>query len=260
MPALHTYALAAASFLVTATLASPTPAKDDSLVTKIAVRATSSSTAISKSDQLAAAISSFSADINSISAAVTVGQAILTQIVPAPGPSSIPQLQAELQKIITTNPGDIFQSASEILLNGLAGGDYAQITSAYLVESNTNNINLLPPRTPVYPKANPNDAPYSVSEALLRAAIYIPPTFTYGRIPAVIFLEGTGAFAGENFGPNYGKLLQGSTIGDPVYLNIPTRNLFDKQVAAEYAAYAVNYISGISGGKNVSRQYSINRL
>ena len=245
MRSFATYAFATVSIL-TLSLASPTPTED-----KVAVRA-ASTTAILNAGQLDTALSSFNANLNSVSAAVKIGQAILTQIVPAPGPTSIPQLQSQLQNITTANAGDIIKSGLEILLNGLAGGDYVQIASAYLVKSSTTNINLQVPKTPVYPKANPKDAPYSLSEAALRAAIYIPPAFTYGQIQPVIFLEGTGTFAGENFGPNYGKLLTGSSFADPVYLNVPTMNLFDKQLAAEYTAYAVNYISAISNGKNVS--------
>lgn len=47
-------------------------------------------------------------------------------------------------------------------------------------------------------------------------------------------------------------LLQGSTIADPVWLNIPDLLLGDAQQHAEYVAYAVNYISGISGKRQVS--------
>lgn len=47
-------------------------------------------------------------------------------------------------------------------------------------------------------------------------------------------------------------LLQGSSIADPVWLNIPGYLLGDVQQNAEYVAYAVNYISGISGNRNVS--------
>lgn len=68
----------------------------------------------------------------------------------------------------------------------------------------------------------------------------------------VLFLPGTGAVAGQNFGPNFGKLLVQNNVADPVYVNIPGENLADIQVAAEYAAYAINYISGISNGVNVS--------
>ncbi|KAK5124607.1 hypothetical protein LTR85_001320 [Meristemomyces frigidus] len=253
MPAaLNSYsALAAASLLATLALASPTPVERDA-ITKVAIRQATSSTAISNSNQLAAAIGSFSADFQSLSAAVTVGEAIFTQIIPAPGPTGMAQAQAELQEITSANPGDIFKSGYEILLNGLAGGDYAQIANAYLLESNTMNVNTRQPATPIYPKASPNDAPYSLTEQQLRQVIYIPPGFTYGRIPPVLFLPGTAAVAGQNFGPNYGKLFAQNKIADPVYVNLPGENLADIQVAAEYVAYAVNYISGISGGKNVS--------
>jgi hypothetical protein len=47
-------------------------------------------------------------------------------------------------------------------------------------------------------------------------------------------------------------LLQGSSIADPVWLNIPDFLLDDAQQNAEYVAYAVNYISGISQKRKVS--------
>ncbi|KAI7619113.1 alpha/beta-hydrolase, partial [Hortaea werneckii] len=207
---------------------------------------------ITDSSQLAAAISSFPADLASIAAGISVGEAILTNIVPAPGPTSIPQLASDFSQIISTDPADIFSSGAEILLNGFAGSDYLNLINSYLLESSTNNLNLIPPRQPIYPRASPSDAPYSLSESDLRKAIYIPPGFTYGRVPGVIFLPGTAALAGQNFGPNYGKLLKDRQVADPVYVNIPNENLGYIQTAAEYAAYAVNYISGISGGRNVS--------
>lgn len=250
MPSFSYQVALTASLYAVSTLASPTPAKPEA-VTKIALRQASSSTAISNSAQLSAALSSFSAGLNSPATDAALGQAILTQIAPAAGPTSIPQALAELGIISSSNLGNIFQSGADILLAGLAGGDYAQIANGYTTESNTNNTNTREPATPVYPQASPADAPYSLSEADLRKVIYIPPGFTYGQIQGVVFLPGTGAVAGQNFGPNYGKLFMQNKIADPVYVNIPQENLADIQVAAEYAAYAINYISGISGGKNV---------
>jgi len=218
--------MVAATLLVTQTLASPTPVEREA-VTNIAVGQASSSAAISNSNQLAAAIESFSADFQSLSAAVSVGEAIFTQIVPAPVPTVVSQLQSELQEIITANPGDISESGAEILLNGLANGDYAQVAKGYLLESSSTNINLIPPSTTIYPKASPNDAPYSLSEAALREVIHIPLAFTYGRIPPVIFLPGTGAVAGQNFGPNFATLFAQKKIADPVYVNISGDNLAD---------------------------------
>ncbi|KAI7040771.1 alpha/beta-hydrolase [Hortaea werneckii] len=236
------------ALLSSSSLATPTPV--DKPPAKV-VQARQDSK-ITDSSQLAAAISSFPADLSSIAAGISVGEAILTNIVPAPGPSSIPQLASDFSQIISTDPADIFSSGAEILLNGFAGSDYINLINSYLLESNTNNLNLIPPRQPIYPRASPSDAPYSLSESDLRKAIYIPPGFTYGRVAPVIFLPGTAALAGQNFGPNYGKLLKDRKVADPVYVNIPNENLGDIQTAAEYAAYAVNYISGISGGRNVS--------
>lgn len=172
MPAFSSYQLlAAASLLATQVLASPTPVEKEA-ITKVAVRATSTADAISNSNQLASAIGSFSADAASVAAAVSVGEAILTQIVPLPGPTAISQANSELQTILGANPGTIFDSGYKILLNGLAGGDYLNIADAYLFESNTDNINLQTPATTIYPKAGPNDAPYSLTESQLREVIY----------------------------------------------------------------------------------------
>jgi hypothetical protein len=175
-----------------------------------------------------------------------------SNIVPAPAPTSIAQELAGIKQVVSPHPKDIFQSGAEILAAGFAGGDYVTIANAYLFQSSTKNFNLRQPLVPVYPKAGPLDAPYSLTEKQLREVIYIPPDFTYGRRPPVIFLPGSGAVAGQNFGPNYGKLFKAQDVADPVYLNLPGQNLADIQVAAEYTAYAINYISAISGGKKVS--------
>jgi hypothetical protein len=64
----------------------------------------------------------------------------------------------------------------------------------------------------------------------LRSAIYIPSAFTYGKVPPVILIPGTGVTAGEDFAPNFGKLFASSDYADPVYLNIPGQQLADIQV------------------------------
>lgn len=60
--------------------------------------------------------------------------------------------------------------------------------------------------------------------------IYIPSSFTYSKIPAVISVPGTAILAGGNFGPNIGKEFQGLDYADPVYLNIPDKQLADLKV------------------------------
>lgn len=65
-------------------------------------------------------------------------------------------------------------------------------------------------------------------------------------------VTGTGAIGGENFESNFITLFQNSKIADPVWINPPTFQLGDAQKESEVVAYAINYISGISGQKNVS--------
>lgn len=100
----------------------------------------------------------------------------------------------------------------------------------------------------LYPKKKDStDASYSVSEANLRAAIVIPPGFTYGKKTPVLFVPGTGAYGGANFANNLRKLLTGQSYADPVWVNIPGAMLGDAQINSEYIAYAINYISAVSG-------------
>lgn len=65
-------------------------------------------------------------------------------------------------------------------------------------------------------------------------------------------IPGTGAIGGENFETNFIKLFTGSSFADPVWINPPTFQLGDAQKESEVVAYAINYISGISGNSNVS--------
>ncbi|EFQ33863.1 hypothetical protein CGRA01v4_10758 [Colletotrichum graminicola] len=114
-----------------------------------------------------------------------------------------------------------------------------------------NNNNIRNPVKPIWPRKDAADAPYSLSEAQLRQAIFIPQSFTYGQKPPVIFVPGTGVYGGEAFGPNLQKLLSNVPYADPVWLNIPGALLGEPRTNSEYVAYAINYINGICG-KNSS--------
>ncbi|KXJ86499.1 hypothetical protein Micbo1qcDRAFT_219036 [Microdochium bolleyi] len=107
------------------------------------------------------------------------------------------------------------------------------------------------PSRPVYPKAKSCDAPYSVSEAKLRAAIHIPATFTYGRKRPVILFPGTSNTGYITFSGNFIPLLTGVEWADPVWVNVPGFLLDDAQVNAEYAAYAMNYIAALTSRSDV---------
>jgi hypothetical protein len=111
-------------------------------------------------------------------------------------------------------------------------------------ENSINNNNPRPPVS-IYPRKSSQDAPYSVSEDALRKAIYIPPSFTYGKVRPIIMVPGTGSYGGIVFANNLRKLLTGSSYADPVWLNIPNAMLDDAQINSEYIAYAINYISAV---------------
>ncbi|THY60453.1 alpha/beta-hydrolase [Aureobasidium pullulans] len=95
------------------------------------------------------------------------------------------------------------------------------------------------------------DAPYTVDEATLRAAIHIPSGFTYGAKPPVILMPGTGNTGFETFQGNFIPALKGQSYADAVWLNVPGSLLDDSQTNSEFIAYAINYISGIAS-RNVS--------
>ena len=93
------------------------------------------------------------------------------------------------------------------------------------------------------------NAPFDIAESALRAAIYIPPGFTWGAKQPVLMSPGTGATGVETFSSNIGKLLSGTSFADPVYLNVPQNLLNDAQANAEYVAYALQYLYAMTSKK-----------
>jgi hypothetical protein len=143
-------------------------------------------------------------------------------------------------------------SAVEMIAGGFGPAQIGNAVQTYSSGCNSqNNNNAKNPATPVFPKKGPSDAPYSLTEAQLRAIIYIPSTFTYGKVQPLVMVPGTGSEGCLTFQSNFIQQFTGSSIADPVWLNIPSFMLNDAQVNAEYVAYAMNYISGISNS-NVS--------
>ncbi|KAL1307001.1 hypothetical protein AAFC00_005631 [Neodothiora populina] len=145
---------------------------------------------------------------------------------------------------------NLYEFIASIVAEGLTTdsvADALQFVDGILTgENNMNNVNTRNPATPVYPQKACGDAPYSLDEGALRAAIYIPSTFTYGKVPPVILVPGTGNTGYITFQGNFIQLLTGTSYADPVWLNIPGYLLGDAQINAEYVAYAMNYITGIS--------------
>ncbi|KAJ0414025.1 hypothetical protein BJY00DRAFT_46244 [Aspergillus carlsbadensis] len=137
----------------------------------------------------------------------------------------------------------ILAAASPAGLNRRAADDVNSI----------NNLNLVNPATPVFPRKAAGDAPFSVPEKALRAAIHIPPAFEYGagsKSP-VILIPGTAVPGGTTYADGFARLLGETDYADPVWLNIPGNSLNDVQVNSEYVAYAINYITGVSRGEKV---------
>lgn len=178
---------------------------------------------------------------------------LLVQIQPTTRPTAISQVLAGQQSIWAspTRTSNFYGAIATQVANGL-GPRLDGTLSTVLVgglpigENSINNNNRA--ISGLYPrKAKTTDAPYSVPEDQLRAAIFIPPGFTYGKKTPVLFVPGTGSYGGTNFANNIRKLLTGTSFADPVWLNVPGAQLGDVQINSEYVAYAINYISAVSG-------------
>jgi len=165
-------------------------------------------------------------------------------------PTAVSQAFATLSSIYAAKPSNIFDYNAALIANGLVSDSVeeviAGVASEFSPEDSSTNINLRRPSSTIYPKKSSSDAPYSVSQAELQAAIYIPSTFTYGKKPPVILFPGTGSTGYTTFIGNYIPLLTGVSWADPVWVNVPGLLFNDAQVNAEYAAYAINYIAGIT--------------
>ncbi|KAF1817353.1 alpha/beta-hydrolase [Eremomyces bilateralis CBS 781.70] len=170
-----------------------------------------------------------------------------------PAPQSIEEALASITLVLQIGDG-IYDLAVALIAAGFAPGDISSILSTYSIGDNSPfNINLRSPQGDrIFPKKSPSDAPYSIPEIILRGAIRIPSSFTYGQKPPLLMVPGTGSTGGISFGGNFRKLFKNVAYADPVWLNIPGFLLNDAQENAEFVAYAINYISGISQNKNVS--------
>lgn len=185
---------------------------------------------------------------------------ILSRIQPAKTPPTSPeQVQSIVRDAFGLLPPNLNKAAAKLIGAGLGATNVASVVTGALEtgENNPNNVhNPDPPRTNttssnngIYPSADPRDAPYSLPEAQLRAALYIPESFTYGAKPPVIFVPGTGSYGGSAFAPNLRKLLTNVSYADPVWLNVPHAMLGDAQQNAEYVAYAIHYVSALAGSR-----------
>jgi hypothetical protein len=161
---------------------------------------------------------------------------------------------AAIENILSGDNLSLVDIATKITVAGLVPPGILSLLNGYLDSTLNSHNNKNPaPSAKIYPSKATGDAPYSVPEDKLRAAIQIPDTFSFGRNgrTPVILIPGTAVPAGTTYNFNFGKL--GNSIPvDPVWVNIPRTSLSDAQVNSEYVAYAINYISAISAGKSVA--------
>lgn len=178
----------------------------------------------------------------------------LSAVSPTSTPTSYADSSSRLQSIYSAykGPGSLFASAVALIANGFSPSDIVSAVAAIDVVTGINspvNFNPKNPWPPIYPFKSFLDAPYDLTEVQLREIIYIPPTFTYGKIKPVILIPGSGSRGGVNYEGNFIKLFTGSSYADPVWINPPAFQLEDAQTAAEYTAYAINYIRSVHSRK-----------
>jgi hypothetical protein len=148
----------------------------------------------------------------------------------------------------------IVDAANAITAAGLIPSEIASFLNGYLdSELNSRNNSNPAVKQNIYPHKAAADAPYSVPESTLRAAIHIPDSFSFGRNgnTPVILIPGTAIPAGTTYYYSFSQLANSSAGIDVVWVNMPRASLSDAQVNAEYVAYAINYISALSAGQSV---------
>ncbi|KAF1930636.1 alpha/beta-hydrolase [Didymella exigua CBS 183.55] len=181
----------------------------------------------------------------------------LVKIQPTTKPTAISQALAQQQSVwASPTRTNIFGAIATQVANGLGPALDGTLNTALqgglpVGENSISNNNKAVGN--IYPsKRGSNDPQYSISEAHLRAAIFIPSGFTYGKKTPVLFVPGTGSYGGTTFANNLRKLLTGQSYADPVWLNVPGAMIGDAQINSEYIAYAINYISAVSANKKIA--------
>ncbi|RCI11495.1 hypothetical protein L249_7697 [Ophiocordyceps polyrhachis-furcata BCC 54312] len=180
--------------------------------------------------------------------------ALLARLREAEKPKTVEETVDRLRRLSTTNPmDDIVARISHGLFSGSLQGLLADVVGLTSGVNSQDNSNPDPPR-PLYPAVGSCDAPYSVPEDRLRAAIYIPPGFTNGRKPPVILVPNTGNTGYTTYMSSLIPLLTApaTSYADPVWLNLPAFSTGDIQVYAEYVAYAIHYVASRAGGRKVT--------
>ncbi|KAK7022196.1 hypothetical protein R3P38DRAFT_1112045 [Favolaschia claudopus] len=187
----------------------------------------------------------------------------IQSIIPSRAPTSEADAAAALNKIFSSGgPTGFIDTTTQLLKAGFAPSrlaDLLDVNKTYTTGGNS-MVNS-PPALPkgaasIFPKAADGDAPFSLSEDVLRQAIFIPDGFTTGKKNPLLIIPGTGQPSFMTYQPNLIPITQKSDFADPVWLNIPGFLLGDAQKSAEYIAYAIGYMSALTGKKVTLIAYS----
>ena len=173
---------------------------------------------------------------------------VFNSITPWKAPDSISSVVAAAA---ITGPTSISDASLNAVLDGLCIFNGASLQASN--SSGDQNHPTLTPKETIFPSKGPSDAPYSLSDDQLRATIHFPDEYTYGKKSPVLIVPGSGAASHVIYQSNLFKLLgEDSSYADIVWIDNPQLGLGDAQVNAEYIAYAINFISGVSNNANVS--------
>ncbi|KAK6821491.1 hypothetical protein RU639_007949 [Aspergillus parasiticus] len=158
-----------------------------------------------------------------------------------------------LNSILTNNATGILDFANELTASGLIPPKALTCLNGYaIIDLNSiHRNNPSPANLSIYPYKAKSDAPNSIAENTLRAAVHIPRTFSHKRnkkIP-VLLVPGTAVPAAITFYFNFGKLRRALPESELVWVDLPRASLDDIQLSAEYVAYALNYVSALTSSK-----------
>nr|OQO17198.1 hypothetical protein B0A51_15163 [Rachicladosporium sp. CCFEE 5018] len=109
---------------------------------------------------------------------------------------------------------------------------------------------------PVLPRSAPNlassgDAPFSVSQDTLAAALTCPNGNPTASSPGVLLVHGTTSTGAETWAEGYVPALKANGY-TACYVTLPNRAMGDMQVSSEYIAYNLKYLSLLSNGAQVA--------
>ncbi|KAK0289371.1 hypothetical protein LTR35_002568 [Friedmanniomyces endolithicus] len=181
----------------------------------------------------------------------------LKTITPTATPTSPQQALAALSSIYEASPtpNNLYAAIGEYIAAGLTTTNLTSalstLESSLSGPNSETNTNPPKPLFPHLPKSKLNRRPLRPLRIPTprRHPHPLHLSIRQSRRPATHHPRNTGYLT---FRGSYIPLLTGSTIGDPVWLNIPGYLLNDAQTNAEFVAYAIGYISAISAHRQVA--------